>query len=159
MTYHVDIVEGLKTLPDAIAAEVEGLSEEELGRKPDGEWSIKEVCGHLLDDSLVWRQRLRMMITQADPILPRYEQESLVAERGYQQAEFASILGQLRAVRVEIAEMLSALPRDGWKRIGRHQERGRLNIRQAMEWVLEHQEIHLRQIREVKSRVAAAAQA
>lgn len=157
MTYHVDIVEGLKTLPSAIEAEVEGLSEEELGRKPGGEWSIKEVCGHLLDDSLVWRQRLQMMITQADPILPRYEQESLVAERGYQERDFPSILGDLRAARVEIAEMLSALPRDGWKRIGRHQERGRLNIRQAMEWVLEHQETHLRQIRELRGAIATAA--
>lgn len=157
MTYHVDIVESLKTFPDAVAGELEGLSEEELGRRPDGGWSIKEVCGHLLDDSQVWVQRLRMMITQADPVLPRYDQDPLVEERGYQEAGFASIVAGLRAARVEIAEMLSGLPRDGWKRIGRHQERGRLNIRQAMEWVLEHSKTHLKQIRELKAMTGAAA--
>jgi hypothetical protein len=158
MTYHVDIVEGLKTLPDAVAAEVEGLSEEELRQRPDGGWSIKEVCGHLLDDSLVWVQRLRMMITQADPILPAYDQEPLVEQRAYQEGDFATIMAELKRARVEIAEMLSGLPRDGWKRVGRHQERGRLNIREAMEWgPLSHGETHLSQIREIKGRVAAAA--
>jgi hypothetical protein len=155
MTYHVDIVESLKTLPDAVAAEVEGLAEEELRQRPGGGWSIKEVCGHLLDDSRVWMQRLRMMITQVDPLLPAYDQERLVEERAYQEVDFASILADLRGARVEIAEMLSALPRDGWKRTGRHRERGRLNVRQAMEWALSHQEIHLNQIREIKGKIGS----
>ncbi len=81
MAENEEIIERVRTLPDRVAAEIEGLSEEALRRRPaEGEWSMKEVCGHLRDDSEVWRRRLYMMITQTDPVLPAYDQEALVRE-------------------------------------------------------------------------------
>jgi len=155
MTHHLEIVERVKSLPARVAREIEGLSEDELRWRPgEGQWSLKEVCGHLRDDSEVWRQRLYMMITQTDPLLPRYDQEALVREHGYQDADFAALLGDFKRLRLEIAGHLAALARDNWKQTGRHREWGRMTVRQGMEMMIGHTEGHLEQIRELREGIA-----
>jgi uncharacterized damage-inducible protein DinB len=125
-----EIVEKVKTLPDRVASTVAGLSEEELRRRPaEGEWSIKEVCGHLRDDAEVWRRRLELMVSQDNPTLPTCEQEELVRERAYQDADLAAVLADFRRYRRDIAAQLSSLAPGDWERAGNHPERGRLQRR------------------------------
>ena len=157
MAHNVEIMERVKSLPDRVAAEIEGLSEEALRRRPaDGAWSIKEVCGHLRDDSEVWRRRLSMMITDTDPVLPSYDQEALVREYAYQDADIAAVLADFKRLRLEMVELLSGLEPEGWKRTGQHPDWGRLTIRQGMEMMIRHTEEHLEQVRELKEKASAA---
>jgi len=157
MAHYVEIIERVKALPDRIAAEIEGLSEDELRRRPaDGAWSIKEVCGHLRDDSEVWRRRLYMMITQTDPVLPSYDQEALVREHAYQDADIAAVLGDVRRFRLDIVENLKTLTGDGWERRGQHPERGPITVRQGMERMIRHTKGHIDQIREMKESIIHA---
>jgi len=157
VAHNVEIMERVKSLPDRVAAEIEGLSEEALRRRPaDGAWSIKEVCGHLRDDSEVWRRRLSMMITDTDPVLPSYDQEALVREYAYQDADIAAVLADFKRLRLEMVELLSGLEPEGWKRTGQHPDWGRLTIRQGMEMMIRHTEEHLEQVRELKEKASAA---
>ena len=157
MAHNVEIIERVKALPDRVAAEIEGLSEDELRRRPaEGDWSIKEVCGHLRDDSEVWRRRLYMMITQTDPVLPSYDQEALVREHAYQDADIAAVLGDFKRFRLDMVENLSTLTRDSWERTGQHPDWGRLTIRQGMEMMVRHTEEHLDQVRELRAKAARA---
>jgi uncharacterized damage-inducible protein DinB len=150
-------MERVKSLPDRVAAEIEGLSEDELGRRPaDGAWSLKEVCGHLRDDSEVWRRRLGMMITDTDPVLPSYDQEALVREHAYQDADIAAVLGDFKRLRLEMVEHLTALARDDWERTGQHPDWGRLTIGQGMGMMVRHTEEHLEQVRELRAKAAGA---
>jgi hypothetical protein len=91
-----------------------------------------------------------MMITQTDPLLPRYKQEELVDERAYRDADIASTLAEFRRLRLEIVDMLTDLARDHWKRTGQHPNYGRLTVKQGMEMMAEHTEGHLAQIRDLK---------
>ena len=157
MAHNIEIMERVKALPDRVAAEIEGLSEDELRRRSaDGAWSIKEVCGHLCDDSEVWRRRLYMMITQTDPVLPAYDQEALVREHAYQDADIAAVLGDFKRLRLDMVENLSTLARDGWERTGQHPDWGRLTVRGGMEWMVQHTEEHLGQIRELREKGSSA---
>jgi len=157
VAHNVEIIERVRTLPDRVAAEIEGLSEDELRRRSaEGDWSIKEVCGHLRDDSEVWRRRLYMMITQTDPVLPSYDQEALVREHAYQDADIAAVLGDFKRFRLDMVENLSTLARDGWERTGHHPDWGRLTIRQGMEMMVRHTEGHLEQVRELKEKATAS---
>jgi len=157
MAHNVEIIERVKALPTQIAAEVEGLSEDELRWRPaEGAWSLKEVCGHLRDDSEVWRRRLYMMITQTDPVLPAYDQDALVREHAYQDADIAAVLGDFKRFRLDMVEHLTALARDNWERTGQHPDWGRLTIRQGMEMMVRHTEGHLEQVRELRAKVAGA---
>ena len=157
MAHNVEIIERVKALPTQIAAEVGGLSEAKLSWRPaDGAWSIKEVCGHLRDDSEVWRRRLYMMITQTDPVLPSYDQEALVREHAYQDADIAAVLGDFKRFRLEMVDLLSGLTVEGWERTGQHPDWGRLTVRGGMESMVQHTEEHLGQVRELGAKAAGA---
>jgi uncharacterized damage-inducible protein DinB len=157
MADNVGIIERVRTLPDRVAAEIEGLSEEELRWRPaEGAWSLKEVCGHTWDDSEVWRRRLGMMIAETDPVLPAYDQEALVRERAYQDADIAAVLGDIKRLRLEIVNLLSGLAPEGWERTGQHPDWGRLTIGQGMGMMVRHTEGHLEQVRELKEKATAS---
>jgi len=155
MAHNVEIIERVKALPDRVAAEIEGLSEEALRRRPaDGAWSIKEVCGHLRDDSEVWRRRLGMMIKETDPVLPAYDQEAMVRQGAYQDADIATVLGDFKRLRLEMVDLLSGLELEGWKRTGQHPNWGRVRVRQGIAMMIRHTEGHLDQVRELKAKAA-----
>ena len=157
MAVNVDIIERVRTLPDRVAAEIEGLSEEALRRRPaEGDWSLKEVCGHLRDDSEVWRRRLNLMITETDPVLPSYDQEALVREGQYQDADIGTVLADFKRLRLEMVELLSGLEPEGWKRTGQHPNWGRVRVRQGIAMMIRHTEEHLEQVRELRAKAAGA---
>lgn len=153
---HLDLVEAVKALQRETAEEVEGLSEEVLQFRPaEGEWSIKEVCGHLLDNDQVWHQRLQMTATQESPFLASFDQEALVHERNYQEQDIRTILDRLSEVRARTTELLADLAQWNWARPAYHWERGRMSIRQMVELEIAHDQEHLEQIRRLKERPAA----
>jgi uncharacterized damage-inducible protein DinB len=157
MAVNVEIIERVSSLPERVAAEIEGLSEDELRRRPaEGDWSLKEVCGHLRDDSEVWRRRLNLMITETDPVLPAYDQEAMVRQGAYQEADIAKVLGDFKRLRLEMVDSLTGLAPEGWQRPGQHPDWGRLTIRQGMEMMIRHTEGHLEQVRELRAKAAGA---
>jgi len=153
---HLDLVEAVKALERETAEEVEGLSEEVLQFRPaEGEWSIKEVCGHLLDNDKVWHQRLQMAATQESPFLPSFDQEALVRERNYHQQDIRTILDALSEVRTRTTELLAHLVQWKWARPAYHWERGRMSIRQMVEFEMGHDREHLEQIQRLREQAAA----
>ncbi len=157
MVENAEIIESVRTLPARVAAELEGLSENELRWRPaDDAWSIKEVVGHLRDDSEVWRRRLYMMITKTEPVLPAYDQEALVREREYQDADLGAIIGDFQRFRLDVAENLKTLTGDGWERTGQHPDWGQMTVREGMERMVRHTEGHLDQIRQMKESIIRA---
>lgn len=152
---HLELVEAVKALQRQTAGEIEGLSEEVLQFRPaEGEWSIKEVCGHLLDNDEVWHQRLQMATTQENPFLASFDQEALVRERNYQEQDMRSILARLSDVRERTTDLLAGLAQWKWARPAYHWERGRMSIRQMVEFEIGHDREHLEQIRRLKEQAA-----
>lgn len=153
MAENEEIIERVKGLPARIAVDIDGLSEAELSwRAAEGGWSVREVCGHLRDIGEWWVHRLHVMLTEDDPFLPDFDQEAFVRDGRYQEVEIAAILGEMTRLRLEVVDILSGLTPDGWERTGRHETRGRLTIRQAMDLVIQHDEGHLDQLRELKEK-------
>ena len=152
MTNHPDLVEALRVLPDRVAEAASGMSDEELRRRPaEGEWCVKEVCGHLRDNAEIWVGRFHMMTTQTDPLLADHDPAS-VHEHNYPEQPIEDILSDLRRQVDESVSLLSDLARDHWKRTGRHATQGRLTVREGLELMLRHAEGHLEQIRALRPR-------
>jgi len=151
---HEDVVEKLRVMPDRVEEIVAGVSEAALRRRPaEGEWSMKEVCGHLVEDARTWQERFVLMTTQTDPFLSRLDPVVSVGEGGYQEAPMGETLGTLRRYRAETVELLVGLSPEDWKRTGRHWSEGRMTIAEACEMGLEHAEAHLEQLRATKEKV------
>jgi len=150
---HKELVDGLAAVPDRVVELIAGLDEETLRRRlAEGEWSIKEVCGHLVEDARTWQERISLMTTQTDPYLKRFDPVTGVREGGYQEARNEKTLDEFRRVRRETVEMLSKLTPEGWGRTGRHWSEGPVTIAEACSIALDHAESHLEQLRELRER-------
>ena len=149
---HLDLVERLHTFASDLRREVESLPESEHSHRPgEDEWSIKEVCGHLCDHARFLHERLFRMIKQEEPLLPAWDQIAEWKKRDPQSVPLAQLLDEFTAQRVETVDMLADLVHWNWARQGRHEERGRLSIRQLVDFAIEHDEAHLDQVRAIKS--------
>lgn len=152
----VEIIEAPRLLPERVSEEVRGLSEEELRFRPaEGEWSLKEVIGHLRDFAEIDHERLRRMITQERPILPGYDQEALVRERNHQEADLQAVVDELASFRRQTVHTLTELVDASWTRTARHLERGIFSIRQFVEQLVRHEATHVEHIRALKQQATA----
>jgi hypothetical protein len=147
----LEIIEALRLLPERVSEEVKGASEEELRFRPsEGAWSLKEVIGHVRDFAEIDHDRLCRMIKQESPFLPGYDQEALVRERNYQEANLQSVVDELASFRRQTVQVLTELVDASWTRTGRHQERGIFSIRQHVDRLVRHEAIHLEHIQALK---------
>ena len=149
---HEHLVEELAAMPDRVAGLIAGLSEEELRRRPaGGEWSVKEVCGHLVEDARTWHERITLITTQADPYLERLDPDASVRDGGYQDAPIDATMDEFRRIRRQTIEILRGLSVEGWHRTGRHWSEGPVTIAQVCEIALDHAESHLTQLQALRS--------
>jgi hypothetical protein len=154
----LDLIEALKHLPDSIEVEIAGLSGEALRQRPaGGDWSIKEVIGHLLDHAAITQKRLFMVWSMTDPVLPGYDGDALVREKGYQDADLKTLLDEIRRARLESVDLLAHAV--DWTRIGQLPRVGRRSLRQIAERALDDDMAHLEQIRQLKATGPVAASA
>ena len=94
------------------------------------------------------------MIKQEEPLLPAWDQLEEWKKRDPQSVPLVQLLDEFTAQRVETVDMLADLVHWNWARQGRHEERGRLSIRQLVDFAIEHDDAHLEQVRQLKSAAA-----
>jgi uncharacterized damage-inducible protein DinB len=154
----LEIIEALRLLPERLRGEVAGLSDEQLRfRSGEGQWSLKEVIGHLRDFAEIDHDRLIRMITQERPVLPGYDQEDLAREHNHQDAALPTILDELASIRRQTVHVLTELVDANWARTGRHVERGTFSIRQHVDHIVEHEALHLEHVRALKAQATGRA--
>lgn len=150
---HMDLVEALRAHNLTLRSTVAGVDESTLSRRDkEGEWSTKETVGHLCDVSHVLHKRLFKMIKLEEPRLDPYDNDELAAARDAQNAKIDGLLAEFSSQRSETVEMLADLVHWNWARPGRHPQLGRLSIRQQVELWIEHEEEHLRSIKEAAAK-------
>ena len=139
------LVVELGRLPDRVAALLAGHTEDDLRRRPaPGEWSAKEVAGHLADAARIYHERLFLTATHERPLLAAYDEAALARDRNYQEADSAAIVPQIRAWREETVDLLAGLQPEAWDRPAVHEEMGEITLVQLAAHVVEHESDHLR---------------
>ncbi len=146
----LQIMEALKHLPVAVEEETEGVPESVLRFKPnEGEWSIKEVAGHLRDGAEIWYERLYTVWSLTDPAFPSFDGDALIRERNYQDADLKQVIAEMREHRLKLVELLARAP--DWSRLGQQPGVGRRSLRQFAEALVQAEKEHLEQIRTLKA--------
>ncbi|MCH8993550.1 MAG: DinB family protein [Chloroflexi bacterium] len=154
---HQDLVERLNAVTSSLRRELAGLSEAALTYRPaEGEWSLKELCGHLCDNAKFLHKRLFVMINLEEPRLASWDQEEQARLRDAQAVAIDALLAEFATQRGETVEMLADLVHWNWARQGRHAERGRVSIRQLVDIAIEHEEGHLDHMRSLKEQAQPA---
>ncbi len=151
----LDLMEALKAMPGRAEAEIAGLPEAVLRHRPaEGEWSIKEVIGHLRDGAEVWNRRLHQVWAQNDPVFMPYDQDAYVRDRNYQDADPNKVLAEMTRFRLETVATLSHAA--DWSRLGQWPGVGRRSLRQLAQAVLDSENEHIAQIRSLKQSAQAS---
>ena len=105
-----------------IAAIVRRTPDARLREVKLGDWSAKEVVGHLADMAEVFAERVRRCVTEDQPELASVDQDVIHAERKNHAADPMALSKRLLAAHAQIVQLLQqAVARD---RVGRHAERG-----------------------------------
>lgn len=70
-------IDDLKKLPQHLEQELKGLSDDDLETPyRDGGWTIRQVVNHLADSHTNMYLRVRMALTQSNPTILPYDQDS-----------------------------------------------------------------------------------
>jgi hypothetical protein len=136
---------------DALSATAPILSSLVAGRqrnRPAGDegWTVVEIVAHLRDAERFRLERCTKMANELEPFLEAFDQEVLASHRDYASTDLADELSHFLALRAGVIELLELLDDAGWRRIGRHEELGRITIEEHIRHAISHDLVHLRQI-------------
>jgi hypothetical protein len=138
----------LRASLDAIGTEAAALPAALLVWHPaPGEWSVKEVIGHLIEaDRRGFSWRIRIILAAHDPGLERWDQNAVARARGDDARDVRALLGELTALREDGIALTQRLGPADLGRGGHHPTVGYLRVGDLLhEWV-HHDRNHLKQI-------------
>jgi hypothetical protein len=142
------LIERLEHMAGALPAFVRGLSDDEVMWKPNpGEWSILEVCCHLVDEETEdFRPRLQSTLIDPSAEWPPLDLEGVAEKRGYNSRDLIQVLDQFATARRANVQWLLSLESPDWTQAHTHPEIGALRAGDILAAWAAHDALHMRQI-------------
>lgn len=110
-----------------------------------GEWTAKEIIGHLTDAAELFAERVRRCIAEERPGFPDFDAEGAVAMRRHNEADAKDLAARFAAASREIARLLAA-PRNA-ARLGVHELQGERTAGHFGAYHAAHARGHLEELR------------
>ena len=140
----------LARTPNWLEAIFSGLTETQATRRVDGhegEWSLHEAAGHLLDTQELIALRVQLFLEHESP--------NLNAKALWQSIESArwsaaDIVSKFRLSREAMLIQLRSAPADCWSRSGQHVEFGPVTLQQQCTYFAKHEHWHMAQMRRIR---------
>ena len=141
---------------DEVRQSLEGFPAERLGEHPlPGKWSAREIVQHLADSEMNSAIRLRKLLTEDDPQIQGYDQESYAVSLRYNERPVEPALDALRGARATTGQLLDAMSDADWSRAGTHSESGRYTAEDWLRIYADHAHNHAAQIRRLREAMQA----
>jgi hypothetical protein len=145
----------LASSAEALKSLVEGLTQEEMNRRPAADvWAIHHHVSHFHDANETLDTRVNMMLTQDNPelvILALYDMASKSAP-----SDTAALLTEFLERRRQLIARLKNLPLKDFWRTGLHQEFGRITVLRQLAYMANHEQTHLPEIEGLRSQLLAS---
>lgn len=139
-----DPLDVIAKTPTRVRELIEDRTPEQLDRRPrEGEWSVTEIIGHLLDDEIVNSFRLRLTLTSDQTVYPGTDPERRAVLPKPPVDQLLTIWEGLHNFHLWL---LRSIPRSEWDRIGVHAEQGPESIEIQVLKNAGHDLAHLNQI-------------
>jgi hypothetical protein len=143
----IEIMKTLRATPIVLRAQVAGVEEAGLRRRPGpGEWAIIEVVGHLADTEEQALGRVRRILVEDNPHLEPFDQEALAVQRRYLDLDLQEQLARLEQFRREHLALLEAMDARDWERTAQHGEHGAVTLELYETHVAAEEVDHLAQV-------------
>ncbi|MBL8131300.1 MAG: putative metal-dependent hydrolase [Anaerolineae bacterium] len=143
-----DWIARIAALPDQLEALVRDLTPAQLNAAPaPNEWSPRQVVHHLADSHMNAFIRLKIALTETNPMIRPYDQVGFALLPDTAEADISPSLALLRALHSRWVYVLEHLHEEDWARTFSHPEYGPQTIATQAESYAEHGENHLCQIK------------
>jgi uncharacterized damage-inducible protein DinB len=133
---------------DTIRALVQPLSEERLTTPcAPGEWTIKEILAHIVDDERIISYRALRFARNDQTLLPQFDPDVYVAHSGANARHLDSLLDELTYVRKATVAFFTSLEDAAFDRYGSMAEH-QTSVRALAYHIAGHSALHVKSIRE-----------
>ena len=122
LRYDEDIAFTLADDAATVSAIVRRTPDEQLRAVKIGDWTAKEVIGHVTDMAEIYAARIRRCVSEDQPALPSVDQDAIHAERHNDAADPMILAKRLQAAHGDIVRLLQQP--GAVDRVGVHAERG-----------------------------------
>ena len=112
----------------------------------DGEWSLKEILGHLRSCADVWSYSVYAMLVEPEPALPRLHPRQWNKIMKYELIDYQASLIAYQQQRLEFLAVLNRLDTRDWER-GAEIDGRRHTVYSQIRRMAKHELNHLDQIR------------
>lgn len=146
------LIEGIAQTPARLRAAVAGLSDVQLDTpyRPGG-WTVRQVVHHVPDSHLNAYLRLKLALTEQEPVIKPYDQERWAELEDAKAAPIEVSLALLDSLHRRWVRVLGALRPEDFARTFRHPELGVVNLDQQLglyEWHGRHHVGHITALRD-----------
>jgi len=141
-----EVLSQLNRTPDWLDGVLRHLSAEQLAQRiggAEGEWSLIEAAGHLLDSQYLIAQRVNLFFESESPALNARPLWQLIDPANLTAAQIAE---RFRQARSEMLVQLHAASSSLWIRVGQHSEFGPVTLQQQVSYFAKHEQWHMAQI-------------
>ncbi len=122
-------------------------SDKDMHKSPGaGEWSKKQILGHLIDSAANNNQRFIRILIEAPAAIPPYQPEKWVVLQGYQEHDWQLMVTLWAAYNRHIAFVIQRIPLAELDRECSIGDKPPVTLRWLIEDYLRHLKDHLRQV-------------
>lgn len=135
-------------------AAIRGLTPAQLNAFPvPGTWSIQQIVVHLMDTDLIAAYRMKRIIAEDRPRLDLYDENGFAARLHYDRLDAGACCEVFRLNRLNVANLLRALPANAFARVAVHPEVGNLPLGGLVRLYVHHVDHHAAFIRRKRAMV------
>jgi uncharacterized damage-inducible protein DinB len=147
----VELIGEISGLSARLRKSVQGITAAELDAPcREGGWTPRQIVHHIADCALNGFTRFKFALTQDNPALPAFDQETWAATADSAGADIDSSLSIMDGVSVRLFALLSSLAAADFRRTFRHPERGTVTVDFYLQLMAWHGKHHASQIEDAR---------
>lgn len=143
-----EAVDALAAIPDQLEALARASSGATHTTQSSGQlaaWTPSEIAGHLCDSARYWGARMFRVVHEDRPALAYWDEQEMVALAAYGYRPLAELLPAFRLLSRGNVALLRSLDATAWDRLGMHDTRGPITLKDIVFIEAEHEQDHVRQ--------------
>lgn len=145
------LLKALAATPNDLRRTVASLPVTVADQRPStAEWSVADVLGHLIIVERLSLKRLQRVAETERPIIESIHPNEAAHDLTQ---PVAALLADFEQARAETLSFLHSLKAGQWQRTGVHSSRGKMSLRALVQFLSEHDTVHLNQIVTVRGKV------
>lgn len=142
------LVEVLAAIPDRIEALARQAQGQGIpaGVAGDEAWTPSEIVGHLCDSARYWGARMFRVAREDNPALASFDEQVMVNLAAYRYRALDELLRGFRLLAEGNVALLRGVDAAAWDRVGTHDTRGSITLREIVAIEAGHEQVHVRQL-------------